>query len=346
MPDVAGPLAYGVTFLVGWSEPPASTPAHLRLTLRSVTVVKSLDPNPDRFHQTGVPPGEYNLYLDANGFWNFVGGRGPTVPADDSWAPGLGAVSDGQVVPVNHAVDFFVPAGAPVRLAFSGRECDLPKMDPCVVNAEVSDGNDHPGQAIAQFPSAAAAVGAHVLDSDTHDYRVAYSVERLPGGGGGGEASAPGSSGVPSSAPGGNLGGGGTVVPPPRCRDRLAPVSRFAKRHGVTVSRKRILTVRGSAADRGCAHGVARVTVAVAKRAGGGRCRYVLANGRLGARGSCRHATYVSARGTSHWVLRVARRVPPGTYVVRSRAIDAAGNLERKQRLRGRARNFVTVRVP
>jgi hypothetical protein len=87
------------------------------------------------------------------------------------------------------------------------------------------------------------------------------------------------------------------------------------------------------------------VTVAVAKRAGGGRCRYVLASGRLGARGSCRHATYVSARGTSHWVLRVARRVPPGTYVVRSRAIDAAGNLERKQRLRGRARNFVTVRV-
>jgi hypothetical protein len=31
--------------------------------------------------------------------------------------------------------------------------------------------------------------------------------------------------------------------------------------------------------------------------------------------------------------------------VVRSRAIDAAGNVERKQRLGGRARNFVTVRV-
>jgi hypothetical protein len=30
---------------------------------------------------------------------------------------------------------------------------------------------------------------------------------------------------------------------------------------------------------------------------------------------------------------------------VRSRAIDVAGNLERKHRLRGRARNFVVVRV-
>jgi hypothetical protein len=342
MPDSAGPLAYGATFLVGWSEPPAAAalPAHLRLTLRSVTVVKSLDPNPDRFRQTGPPPGEYNLYLDANGFWSFVGGRGPTAPSDDSWAPALGAVSDGQVVPVNHAIDFFVPAGAPVRIAFSGRECDLPKMDPCVVNAEVSDGNDHPGQAIAQFPSAAAAVGAHLLDSDTHDYRVDYSVERLPGG----AASAPGSSGVPSSAPGGNLGGGGTVATPPRCKDTTAPVSTFA-RPAVRISRTRVLTVRGTASDRGCSHRVARVTVAIARRAGQGRCRYVQASGRLGRRGSCRHTTYASARGTKHWTLRVARRVPPGTYVVRSRAIDAAGNVEHKHRLHGRARNFVVVAV-
>jgi hypothetical protein len=338
--------------------PAAAAPAHLRLTLRSVTVVKSLDPNPDRFSQSGPPPGEYNLYLDANGFWSFVGGRGPTAPSDDSWAPGLGAVRDGQVVPVNHAIDFFVPAGAPLRIAFSGRECDLPKMDPCVVNAEVSDGNDHPGQAIAQFPSAAAAVGAHVLDSDTHDYHVDYTVEQLPGGAGGGgsgggggggggsgDASPPGSSGVPSSAPGGNLGGGGTVAVPPRCRDILAPVSRFATRHGVTVSRKRLLAVHGSAGDRGCSHRVARVTVAVAKRVHGGRCRYLDASGRLGPRGRCRHATYVSARGTTHWSLRVARRLPPGTYVVRSRAIDAAGNVERKHRLHGRERNFVVVRV-
>jgi hypothetical protein len=183
-------------------------------------------------------------------------------------------------------------------------------------------------------------VGAHLLDSDTHDYRVDYSVERLPGG----AVSPPGSSGVPSSAPGGNLGGGGTVATPPRCKDTTAPVSTFA-RPAVRISRTRVLTVRGTASDRGCSHRVARVTVAIARRAGQGRCRYVQASGRLGPRGSCRHTTYVSARGTKHWTLRVARRVPPGTYVVRSRAIDAAGNVEHKHRLHGRARNFVVVAV-
>jgi hypothetical protein len=111
------------------------------------------------------------------------------------------------------------------------------------------------------------------------------------------------------------------------------------------VSRTRKLTVRGSAHDRGCSKRVARVTVAVAKRVGRGRCRYLQVGGRLGSRGGCRHTTYVSARGTKHWALRVARPLPRGTYVVRSRAIDAAGNVEHKPRLRGRARQFVVVRL-
>jgi hypothetical protein len=343
-PDRAGALAYGTTFLVGWTPAPAAA-THLRLRLDSVTVVKSLDPNPDRFRQTGPPPGEYNLYVDANGFWGFIGGRGPLAPADDSWAPGLGAVTDGQKVPVGHAIDFFVPSGGSVRIAISGRECDLPKMDPCVVNGEVSDSNDHPGQAIATFPSPEAALGAHHLVADTGDYSLDYSVEQLPGESGG-PASPPGSSGVPGSAPGGSLGGGGIVATPASgCNDTLAPRSRFA-RHGVRVSRRRRLSVTGTARDRGCSGSVARVTVAVARRSGGGRCRYLQIGGRLGAVVRCRQPTYVPARGTSHWALRVPGRLPAGVYVVRSRAIDAAGNVERKQRLRGRLRNFVTVRVP
>jgi hypothetical protein len=348
-PNADGALAYGTTFLVGWrraARPPAPASAHLRLRLRAVRVVRSLDPNPDRFHQTGQPPGEYNLYLDANGFWSFVGGRGPLPPGDDSWAPALGAVMDGQLVPVNHAIDFFVPAGQPVRLAFSGRECDLPKMDPCVVNAEVSDGNDHPGQAIARFPTPDAALGDHILAADTGDYRVDYAIERLPdapAGSGAGAASPPGTSGVASSAPGGDLGGRGTVAPPPAagCEDRLPPISRLAAR----TSRKRVLSVRGSARDRGCSRVVARVTVAVARRTGGGRCRYLQASGRFGARTSCRRPTYLTAAGTRRWSLGVSSTLAPGTYTVRSRAIDAAGNVERKSRLRGRLRNFATLRV-
>jgi hypothetical protein len=344
-PDRAGGLAYGTTFLVGWRDPAPPQPAHLRLTVRSVKVVHALDPNPSRFTQTGFPPGEYNLYLDANGYWSFIGGRGPLSPTpDDSWAPGLGAVNDGQTVPVNHAIDFFVPSGAPVRLAVSGRECDLPKMDPCVVTAEVSDGNDHPGQAIAQFASADAAVGDHTLTPPTGNYVVDYSVQRIatPGA----PPSEPGSSGIPSSSPGGDLGGGGrgTVARPPRrgCHDRKAPRSRFAS---VRATRQRTIVVRGSAGDFGCAHKVARVTVAIARRTGGGRCQYVLASGRLGSRGKCRRATYVSARGAKRWSYTTPRRLPAGVYVVRSRAIDAAGNVERKQRLKGRLRNFVTVRI-
>ena len=344
-PDKSGGLAYGTTFLVGWRDPAPAPPAHLRLTVRSVKVVHALDPNPDRFQQTGFPPGEYNLYLDANGYWSFIGGRGPLSPTrDDSWAPGLGAVNDGQTVPVNHAIDFFVPPGAPVRLAVSGRECDLPKMDPCVVTAEVSDGNDHPGQAIAQFASADAALGDHTLAPPTGNYVVDYSVQRLAG-----EAtpqSAPGSSGVPSSEPGGNLGGGGrgTVSGPPRrgCADRKPPRSRFSR---VAATRSHRIVVRGTAGDFGCSHRVARVTVAIARRAGGGHCRYLLASGRLGPRGKCRRAVYVSARGTKKWSFTSPRRLPAGVYVVRSRAIDSAGNIERKQRLAGRLRNFVTLRL-
>ena len=106
-----------------------------------------------------------------------------------------------------------------------------------------------------------------------------------------------------------------------------------------------MIAVRGTAHDFGCAHRVARVTVAIALRVAGGRCRYLQASGRLGPRGKCRRATYVSARGTSHWSFNSSRRLPAGTYVVRSRAIDASGNVERKQRLRGSLRNFVTVRL-
>jgi hypothetical protein len=339
-PNVDGPLAYGTTFLVGWRGVPATPSAHLRLTLRSVTVHKSLDPNPDRFRQTGPPPGEYNLYLDANGFWSFIGGRGPLSPGDDSWAPGLGAVTDGQQVPVNHSVDLFVRRGQPFRIAISGRECDLPKMDPCVVTAEVSDSNDHPGQAIAQFASPSAALGNHTLTSGTGDYTLDYSVQRLADAGRG---SPPGSSGVTGSAPGGHLGGGGTVESP-RCRDTRAPVSWFAP-HGVRALHGRGLSVRGTARDRGCSQAVARVTVAVVLRADDDGCRYLHANGRLGPRTGCRRPTYVTAKGTSRWSLRIAGPLPRGAYVVRSRAIDATGNVERKTRQSGKRRNSVTLRL-
>jgi hypothetical protein len=217
-------------------------------------------------------------------------------------------------------------------------------MDPCVVTAEVSDGNDHPGQAIAQFTSADAALGDRTLTPPTGNYVVSYSVQKIADGGGGPVASQPGSSGVPSSQPGGSLGGGGrgTVAPPPPrgCVDRRAPQSKFSAR----ATRRHAIAVRGTARDSGCAHKVARVTVAIARRAGGARCQYLLASGLLGPRGKCRRAVYVTTRGTAKWSF-TSRRLPAGVYLIRSRAIDAAGNVEHKQRLKGRLRNFVTVRL-
>jgi hypothetical protein len=114
----------------------------------------------------------------------------------------------------------------------------------------------------------------------------------------------------------------------------------------VRKTRSRRIVVRGTAHDLGCAHKVARVTVAIARRAGGGHCQYLQTTGRLGAVGKCRRAVYISARGTSHWSFAAPRRLRAGVYVIRSRAIDAAGNVERKQRLKGRLRAFVTVRLP
>ena len=105
------------------------------------------------------------------------------------------------------------------------------------------------------------------------------------------------------------------------------------------------VNVTGKAHDLGCSKRVARVTVALAKRTGNGRCRYLRAGGALGKAVSCRRPTYIQAKGTKTWTFRSASKLPAGTYVVRSRAIDAAGNLERKQRRRGRLRNFVTVKL-
>src|SRR5437588_340160 len=161
-----------------------------------------------------------------------VAGRGASeqiTPAGE-WAPALGAVTDGQRIDVNRSLDFFVPHGQPVRLDVSGRECDLPRMDPCLVNGEVSDGNDHPGEAITTFASADAALGDHTLRSPVNDnYELSYSIRRTSGAPGGGC----GSTGVGSSSGGGALGGAGTVLCPPAtaaCYDTRAPRSRVLRR--------------------------------------------------------------------------------------------------------------------
>jgi len=72
-----------------------------------------------------------------------------------------------------------VPARKGVRVFVHGRECDLPKINPCPDTAEISDDNDNPGDAIDQFASASAAVGAHTLRPSSGNYTLTYSVRRV-----------------------------------------------------------------------------------------------------------------------------------------------------------------------
>jgi hypothetical protein len=113
-----------------------------------------------------------------------------------------------------------------------------------------------------------------------------------------------------------------STVPPAGCADRRAPRA-WINRGRTRFSRRRI-SVRGSAGDSGCA-GLRAVLVSVSS-VRGGRCRYVHANGRLGAWRSCRTPLQLRARGGRAWKLLLRTRLPRGLYRVQVRAVDRRGN--------------------
>jgi hypothetical protein len=121
------------------------------------------------------------------------------------------------------------------------------------------------------------------------------------------------------------------------CSDGAAPLSRFLRRKA-RVGRGG-LRLRGRARDRGCG-GTKRVQVSVARKVGG-RCAFLRRNGRFTKARSCRRAVYLKARGKRRWRLRKRVSLPAGTYVIRVRSVDRAGNRER----RTRKRNVLVRRV-
>ena len=125
------------------------------------------------------------------------------------------------------------------------------------------------------------------------------------------------------------------AAPAAPARDVLAPKSRIS-----AITRKegrtRRVTLRGTADGTGSA--VRSVGVSVARQAGT-KCRFLTANGTFAKARSCARTTYLNTRGTGTW-RRALRTLPRGTYKVRSRAIDAAGNVERKDASRN-LRRFV-----
>ncbi|MEA2459627.1 MAG: 3,5-cyclic-AMP phosphodiesterase [Thermoleophilaceae bacterium] len=114
------------------------------------------------------------------------------------------------------------------------------------------------------------------------------------------------------------------------CRRGRAPRSKVVLARSRLTSRS--IRIRGLARSRGCSV-VRRVQVAVAHRVRSG-CRYLRAHRRFGAVRPCRRRVWLTARGTATWSFRRRLHVPRGRYLIRARAVDAAGGVEHPRRAR------------
>jgi hypothetical protein len=83
---------------------------------------------------------------------------------------------------------------------------------------------------------------------------------------------------------------------------------------------RRVKAIKGTAVD------AAHVHVAVTRT--GRRCRALTRSGKLERR-ACARPRWLPAEGTATWKLKLKRRLPPGRYVVRSRATAPDGTVER-----------------
>jgi hypothetical protein len=120
-------------------------------------------------------------------------------------------------------------------------------------------------------------------------------------------------------------GGGGACIASNSPRTKL---KRVRVRH-------RRATVRGTARDPGCAKGIKRVQVAIAKhvvRERGGKhrirgfaCRFASRKGRFGRPVKCSKKRFVRAKGTSKWVFRLKHRLRGGHYDVWARSVTRSG---------------------
>ncbi len=121
-----------------------------------------------------------------------------------------------------------------------------------------------------------------------------------------------------------------TQPTPKACVDNVRPVSRLS---GNLQASLRKGVIRGIAIDQGCgAAGAGKlrtVSVSISRRVGK-RCQHLLANGRFSRAGSCATHVYLKAKGGKTWTFRLRHKLSAGKYVVSSRAVDSAGNVERR----------------
>jgi hypothetical protein len=107
-----------------------------------------------------------------------------------------------------------------------------------------------------------------------------------------------------------------------KCTDNTKPHSAISKKEATAATRTG--TLRGTARDTGC--GVALVAVSVSHQHGK-RCQFLMPTGRLGKARKCTPSVWLSAAGAKKWRVPLDR-LRRGTYRVRIRAVDFAGNIE------------------
>jgi hypothetical protein len=125
---------------------------------------------------------------------------------------------------------------------------------------------------------------------------------------------------------------------PALCVDNIKPSSRISTS---AARAARNLVVRGTASDRGCGSfgrgKVAGVTVSVSRKRGG-KCQFMSSKGRLSSAKSCSRPTWLPARGTIRWAFALPKHIGHGAFVVRTRALDSAGNVGLQRSLHVRIR--------
>ena len=110
---------------------------------------------------------------------------------------------------------------------------------------------------------------------------------------------------------------------PPPPPDLLPAASITSNKLAARKARKRV--VRGTASDD---HAVAKVEVAVVKKARG-RCRSMRASGRFGRARSCAAPpAFLAAKGTGKWSFKAKRRLKRGNYFAIARATDDKGQVQ------------------
>jgi Zinc carboxypeptidase len=122
-----------------------------------------------------------------------------------------------------------------------------------------------------------------------------------------------------------------------RCHDFKRPRA-FIDRGSVVATRQGI-SMRGTAADKGCLPGgkgkISRVRVAIATRkntGGKNRCRFAKPNGGLTRPRNCKSRLFLPAKGTDSWTFDYHHPLPNGRYTLRARPIDSVGNLALRTR--------------